>query len=77
MEEVSFWVLPVALTIARKYIPSLALELTSSGLWHMLKISWDTQPGGLNNFCIPGLSVVRQPLLEQLDHSLYGILINH
>lgn len=39
-----------AFTLPRKFIPSLALERTSPGFWHILQTSRDSQPCGLNNY---------------------------
>ena len=68
--------MPLYSNLACKSILSLALEPTSSGFQHLLKTSGDFQPCDLSSFRILGLSNHRQPLLDQLNPSLYVIVIN-
>jgi hypothetical protein len=46
------------------------IRATSSGLQCRQKASGDSQHHRLNNYGILGLSVLSQPLLDSLDHSL-------
>jgi hypothetical protein len=44
----------LVLILASKYIALLALEPTSSGIWHIQKSIYDIQPHEVNNYWIIG-----------------------
>lgn len=75
VEKGNFCPLPVCPLFANKPIPSLALDLISSGFHHILKTKWDMQLHGLSICCFLWLSIHSQTLLDLLDYSLFVVII--
>ena len=66
--------LPAFSCLDIKSIPPPPLESPSSRFQHRLKTSWDIQTPGQSR--VLGPSINRWPLLDELNHSLWVILIN-